>query len=52
MNNHQITLTFEIKEPQLLLRDAIKQNGISKKALTSIKYEGGQDTCQWRRKNG
>lgn len=41
MNKHSITLTFEIKEPQLLLRDAIKQYGISKKALTSIKYEGG-----------
>lgn len=41
MNNHSITLTFEIKEQKVLLRDAIKQYGISKKALTSIKYEGG-----------
>ncbi|MFJ8067291.1 RluA family pseudouridine synthase [Psychrobacillus sp. NPDC096426] len=41
MNKHSITLSFEINEPQLLLRDAIKHYGISKKALTSIKYEGG-----------
>ncbi|WP_348775078.1 hypothetical protein [Psychrobacillus sp. NEAU-3TGS] len=26
----------------MILRDAIKQYGISKKALTSIKYEGGK----------
>ena len=26
----------------ILLRDAIKEYGISKKALTSIKYDGGQ----------
>ena len=41
MSNQLITLTFDIKESPLLLRDAIKQYGISKKALTSIKYEGG-----------
>ncbi|TQR17570.1 RluA family pseudouridine synthase [Psychrobacillus soli] len=41
MNKHSITLSFDINEPHLLLRDAIKQYGISKKALTSIKYEGG-----------
>ncbi|TQR15804.1 RluA family pseudouridine synthase [Psychrobacillus lasiicapitis] len=42
MTNHRITLSFEIKEAPLLLREAIKQYGISKKALTSIKYEGGK----------
>lgn len=41
MSYQPITLTFDIKESPLLLRDAIKQYGISKKALTSIKYEGG-----------
>ena len=42
MKNHLIKLTFEVKESSILLRDAIKQFGISKKALTSIKYEGGK----------
>ncbi|WP_144509478.1 RluA family pseudouridine synthase [Bacillus sp. FJAT-22090] len=41
MKNNQVKLTFDVKESQLLLRDAIKQYGISKKALASIKYEGG-----------
>ncbi|TQR20208.1 RluA family pseudouridine synthase [Psychrobacillus vulpis] len=41
MNSNPISLSFEIKEQQVL-RDAIKQYGISKKALTSIKYEGGK----------
>jgi 23S rRNA pseudouridine1911/1915/1917 synthase len=42
MTNNQITLSFEVKEQNVLLRDAIKEHGISKKALTSIKYDGGQ----------
>lgn len=41
MKSAQVKLTFEIKESAILLRDAIRQYGISKKALTSIKYEGG-----------
>lgn len=41
MKSHALKLTFEIKESSILLRDAIRQYGISKKALTSIKYEGG-----------
>ena len=37
-------LEFQVNESQQLLRDAIRQYGISKKALTSIKYEGGKIT--------
>lgn len=44
MKEELIQLTFQINEPQQLLRDAIRQYGISKKALTSIKYEGGKIT--------
>lgn len=39
---HNITLTFKVEEQQILLRDAVTQFGISKKALTSIKYDGGK----------
>lgn len=42
MTNNQISISFEVKEQNILLRDAIKEHGISKKALTSIKYDGGQ----------
>ncbi|MEI4769692.1 RluA family pseudouridine synthase [Psychrobacillus sp. FJAT-51614] len=42
MKNTKITLSFKMKENNILLRDAIKMYGISKKALTSIKYEGGK----------
>lgn len=42
MTNNPITLSFEIKEQSILLREAIKEYGISKKALTSIKFEGGK----------
>ena len=42
--NDLIQLTFQVNESQQLLRDAIRQYGISKKALTSIKYEGGKIT--------
>lgn len=41
MTENQIKLSFSINE-SVLLRDAISQYGISKKALTSIKYDGGQ----------
>ncbi|WP_427138417.1 RluA family pseudouridine synthase [Psychrobacillus psychrodurans] len=44
MKEELIQLTFRIDEPQQLLRDAIRKYGISKKALTSIKYEGGKIT--------
>lgn len=44
MKEDLIQLTFQINESQQLLRDAIRQYGISKKALTSIKYEGGKIT--------
>ncbi|WP_277586410.1 RluA family pseudouridine synthase [Psychrobacillus antarcticus] len=44
MKEGLIQLTFQINESKQLLRDAIRQNGISKKALTSIKYEGGKIT--------
>lgn len=44
MKDDLIQLTFQVNEPQQLLRDAIRQYGISKKALTSIKYEGGKIT--------
>ena len=44
MKEELIQLTFQINEPKQLLRDAIRQYGISKKALTSIKYEGGKIT--------
>lgn len=44
MNERLIQLTFQINESQQLLRDAIRAYGISKKALTSIKYEGGKIT--------
>ncbi|WP_419961419.1 RluA family pseudouridine synthase [Psychrobacillus sp. BM2] len=44
MKGELIQLTFQINESQQLLRDAIRQYGISKKALTSIKYEGGKIT--------
>ena len=37
----QIHLSFTNEEDAILLREAIKSYGISKKALTSIKYEGG-----------
>lgn len=42
MKNTKLTLTFTMKEDHILLRDAIRKYGISKKALTSIKYEGGK----------
>ncbi|WP_391208172.1 RluA family pseudouridine synthase [Psychrobacillus sp. L4] len=42
MKNNPISLAFEVKEKRLVLRDAIKEYGISKKALTSIKFEGGK----------
>ncbi|QFF98257.1 RluA family pseudouridine synthase [Psychrobacillus glaciei] len=42
MKNNPITLSFEVKEKNCLLRDAITQYGISKRALTSIKFEGGK----------
>lgn len=42
MNNNQIKLSFPVQEQTILVRDAIKQFGISKKALTSIKFEGGK----------
>jgi len=44
MKDDLIQLTFQVNESQQLLRDAIRQYGISKKALTSIKYEGGKIT--------
>lgn len=44
MKEELIQLTFQIHESKQLLRDAIRQYGISKKALTSIKYEGGKIT--------
>lgn len=37
----QIQLSFTNEEDAVLLREAIKKYGISKKALTSIKYDGG-----------
>ncbi|WP_391120519.1 RluA family pseudouridine synthase [Psychrobacillus sp. L3] len=42
MKKNQISLAFEVKEKRLVLRDAIKEYGISKKALTSIKFDGGK----------
>lgn len=42
MKNTKLTLTFTMEEDHILLRDAIRKYGISKKALTSIKYEGGK----------
>lgn len=50
MKEELIQLTFQINEPQQLLRDAIRQYGISKKALTSIKYEGGKITVNGEEK--
>lgn len=44
MKEDLIHLEFQVNESQQLLRDAIRQYGISKKALTSIKYDGGQIT--------
>lgn len=44
MKEDLIHVTFQVNESQLLLRDAIRQYGISKKALTSIKYDGGKIT--------
>lgn len=41
MTENNIQLSFTV-EQSLLLREAISQYGISKKALTSIKFEGGQ----------
>lgn len=41
MKNKRVTLSFEMKEHNIVLRDAIRNYGISKKALTSIKFEGG-----------
>ncbi|MFF2752259.1 RluA family pseudouridine synthase [Psychrobacillus sp. NPDC058041] len=41
MKNKRVTLSFEMKEHNIVLRDAIRKYGISKKALTSIKFEGG-----------
>ncbi|QUG40871.1 RluA family pseudouridine synthase [Psychrobacillus sp. INOP01] len=50
MKDELIQLTFQINESQQLLRDAIRQYGISKKALTSIKYEGGKITVNGEEK--
>ena len=41
MKNKRVTLSFEMKEHSVVLRDAIRKYGISKKALTSIKFDGG-----------
>lgn len=41
MMENRIQLSFTV-DKSLLLREAISQYGISKKALTSIKFEGGQ----------
>ncbi|SDM46343.1 23S rRNA pseudouridine1911/1915/1917 synthase [Psychrobacillus sp. OK028] len=50
MKKELIHLTFQVNESEQLLRDAIRQYGISKKALTSIKYEGGKITVNGEEK--
>ncbi|MFJ7825179.1 RluA family pseudouridine synthase [Psychrobacillus sp. NPDC096623] len=50
MKKELIQLTFQVNKTEQLLRDAIRQYGISKKALTSIKYEGGKITVNGEEK--
>ena len=50
MTEELIHLEFQVNESQQLLRDAIRQYGISKKALTSIKYDGGKITVNGEEK--
>ena len=50
MKKELMNLEFQVKEPKQLLRDAIRQYGISKKALTSIKYDGGKITVNGEEK--
>ncbi|KGR83861.1 RluA family pseudouridine synthase [Lysinibacillus odysseyi] len=40
--NNRFTVTFNAKQQGQLLREAISEFGISKRALTAIKFEGGE----------
>lgn len=50
MNDQRFTIQFVASEPQLL-RDAIGAYGISKRALTSIKFDGGEITVNGIERN-
>ena len=50
MNDQRFTIQFEVSEPTLL-REAIQAYGISKRALTSIKFDGGQITVNGSEQN-
>lgn len=45
------TITFTAQHDEQLLREAISDYGISKRALTAIKFEGGEITVNGREQN-
>lgn len=50
MKDYRFTIRFQTSKEQLL-RDAIKEFGISKRALTAIKFEGGEITVNGSEQN-
>ncbi|MDW0112679.1 RluA family pseudouridine synthase [Sporosarcina saromensis] len=42
MNNNPFTLQFSVKEDHIQLRDFLQRQGISKRTLTAVKYDGGK----------
>ena len=50
MNDQRFTIQFVAEEP-MLLREAIGAYGISKRALTSIKFDGGEITVNGEEQN-
>lgn len=48
--DNRYTITFTVKEP-VLLRSALQGYGISKKALTAIKFHGGEITVNGQEQN-
>jgi 23S rRNA pseudouridine1911/1915/1917 synthase len=49
--NNRFTVTFTAKKQGQLLREAISEFGISKRALTAIKFEGGEILVNGREQN-
>lgn len=50
MNDQRFTIQFVANE-EMLLREAIQAYGISKRALTSIKFDGGEITVNGKEQN-
>ena len=49
--DNRFTITFSAQQSGVLLREAIQSYGISKRALTAIKFDGGEITVNGKEQN-